>query len=52
MVGPRVSTHFAGSGRENRDMQKAGMEKKKRFDKCPNPAEILGVYYNNFPLPH
>ena len=32
--------------------RKRGWRKKKRFDKCPNPAEILRVYYYNFPLPH
>ena len=28
MVGPRVSTHFAGSGRENENMRNAGIGKK------------------------
>ena len=32
--------------------RKRGWRKKKRFDKCLNPAEILRVYYSNFLLPH
>ena len=44
MVGPRVSTHFGGSGKENGNMQKAGTEKKTNcFAKWSNQAEILRV---------